>query len=249
MKLRIAVVAGLMAASGFAQAEVWHSARIGPSIGSYQQEFAFALRDPATGQILTDPNTGEPLADSGDVSELAYGAQIGFTAGVDSFFYDLGIEYQAVDSDENDLDRTDILLTLGYLIDETWSGFAGYRRGMQGSGVLDSSTFNEEGWFVGAGLRNIQVGPAYLGASLAYNFSEAQDFPLDGSDFDYGGLSIKFGASLISQPQHSLQLRYQEFSGDSSDTIDFDGDGTADITLDVDDLTETYIQLMYLYSF
>jgi hypothetical protein len=241
MKLKIAVAAGLVAVSGLAQAEVWHAARVGPSIGSYQQEFAFALRDIATGDTL--------IQGSGDVSELAYGAQLGFTAGIDSFFYDLGIEYQAVDSDEDDLDRTDILLTLGYLIDETWSGFAGYRRGMQGSGVLDNSTFNEEGWFVGAALRNIQIGAAYLGASLAYNFSEAQDFPLEGTDFDYGGLSIKVGLTPISRPQHSLQLRYQEFSGDSSDAVDTDGDGTPDVALDVQDLTERYIQLMYLYSF
>jgi hypothetical protein len=242
MRLAIAAAAGILgfANTAFADAMLL-SGRIGPTLGVYQQEFAFSLRDASTGEVLDLPECGGPCQASGDESELAYGLQTGLSALFGDFFLDAGIELLAVNSDA-DLDRTDLLFTAGYFIGQHWQAFAGYRMGMQGDGFFDDDTFSERGFFVGAGIGGMEVGDFMLGASLAYNFSEAQDFPQDGEKFDYGGLSFKLNGQLKSLPQHSLQLRVQRFTGDERTT-------EGGVTLDIEDLTESYVQLTYLYSF
>jgi len=243
MKLAVAAAAGLLCVSGAAQAQdVVFSPRIGPTIGSYQNDSSFRISDLS--------GTQSAVVESDDSWELAYGLQAGFSLAFSDFFGDVAIEYLAVDSDA-DLDRTDVLLTAGYLIGRHWSAFAGYRMGMQGDGAFDDETFKESGFFVGGGVGGIEAGPLLLGASLAYNFSQAEDFPFQGDEFDYQGVSLKGSLSLQSMPQHSLQLRFQRFTGDDQPgtPIDLDGDGLADATLDDIELTESYVQLTYVYAF
>ncbi|MEC9361582.1 MAG: hypothetical protein ACPHN2_03470 [Sinimarinibacterium flocculans] len=245
MKLKIAVAAGLLAVANTAMAEeMYFSARVGPTLGMYQQDATFVIADADTGDVIVE-------GQSDDSWETAYGAQVGASAAYGNFFGDIGIEFLAVDSDA-DLDRTDVLVSLGYLIGQHWSAFVGYRKGMQGDGFFDDDTFNESGFFLGAGIGGVEVGDFVVGSSLAYNFSEAKDFPFEGEEFDYEGISFKLSGSLKSMPQHSLQFRYQRFTGDSSDVqpVDVDGDGVPDGNLRLDvDLTESYMQLTYLYSF
>lgn len=245
MKLKIAMAAGLLVAANAAYAEeMYFSGRIGPTLGMYQQDATFSASDADTGELILS-------GASDDSWETAYGIQTGVSAAYGNFFGDLGVEFLAVDSDA-DLDRTDVLVSLGYLIGQHWSAFVGYRKGMQGDGFFDDDTFNESGFFLGAGIGGMELGDFVVGSSLAYNFSEAQDFPFDGEEFDYGGISFKLSGSLKSMPQHSLQFRYQRFTGDSSDVqpVDVDGDGVADGNLRLDvDLTESYMQLTYLYTF
>lgn len=243
MKFTHAAALGLFAFSGLAQAadDVAFSVRIGPTLGVYQSDASLVVTDIASGQSFA--------FESDDSFENAYGLQTGVSAAIGNFFGDVAVEYLAVDVD-GELDRTDMLLTAGYLFGNNWSGYAGYRRGMQGDGPFNDDTFSETGFFVGVGFAGVEMAGVLIGTSLAYNFSEAEDFPLEGKDFDYGGISLKFNGSLTSLPNHSLQLRYQRFNGDESNqAFDSDGDGTNDLLINELELTETYIQLTYLYSF
>jgi hypothetical protein len=250
MKAKMVLAAGLLVTANAAYAEeMLFKARVGPTLGVYQQEFSFSFRDPTTGAVLVDPDSGQELAASFDADEFAWGLQAGVGALYGDFFADLGVEFLAVDADDADLDRTDVLLTAGYFVGQYGQVFGGYRKGMQGSGFFDDDTFSEDGFFVGVGLGGMSMGELVVGASLAYNLSKAKDFPIDGQEFDYDGFSLKLSGQLKSMPQHSLQLRFQQFSGDSTTDLDFDGDAVADARLEVDDLTETYVQLTYFYSF
>ncbi|HEY1076628.1 MAG TPA: hypothetical protein VGE51_08050 [Fontimonas sp.] len=261
MKIALAAATGLLVMSNVALAsdpQLQFSARVGPSLGMYTQDSEFAFR-------LFD-NNGDELEGfttefNGD-TENSYGIQTGLSSAYGDFFTDLAIEYQMVDTDTDaKLDRTDILLSVGSLVGDHMSFFAGYRRGMQGDGAFNDDTFSESGLFVGTGVGGMSMGPIIAGASVAYNLSEAEDFPQRGSSFLYKGISVKLSASLASLPAHSLQLRYQRFTGDdtvsseladaSTTPVDIDEDGVADgfFQLDRVDLTETYIQLTYLYSF
>lgn len=255
MKLALAAAGGLLVMSNVALAsdpELLFSARVGPSIGLYAQDSAFQVR-----LFDTDGNevgTANPSFNGDD--ENSYGLQTGLSAAYGDFFVDLAIEYQMVDaSDDANLDRTDLLLSAGSLVGDHLSFFAGYRRGMQGDGAFNDDTFSESGLFVGAGVGGLSLGPVIVGTSVAYNLSEASDFPQDGSDFLYKGVSVKLSASLASMPAHSLQLRYQRFNGDGIANIlapvDDDGNGVPEgfVQFDRVELTETYIQLSYLYSF
>ncbi|MDP9141670.1 MAG: hypothetical protein M3O62_12860 [Pseudomonadota bacterium] len=261
MKLALAAATGLLVMSNAALAsdpQLQFSARVGPSLGMYAQdsELGFRLFD-ANGDELE----GFSTEFNGD-DEPSYGIQTGFSSAYGDFFTDIAIEYQMVDTDTNaELDRTDILVSAGSLVGDHLSFFAGYRRGMQGDGAFNDDTFSESGLFVGAGVGGMSMGPIIVGSSVAYNLSEAKDFPQEGSSFLYKGISVKLSASLASLPAHSLQLRYQRFNGDdtvssalaeaSTTPVDIDEDGVADgfFQLDRVELTETYIQLTYLYSF
>lgn len=236
----IALGAALVAGSAYAQDEsMYWAGRIGPMLGMYQGEAKITLTDLTTG-------AADNLSIDGDW-EPAYGLQTGISAGYGNFFADLGLEYQRIDFGGDSLDRTDILLSAGYLLNDLWSVFAGYRQGMQGDGVFNDDTLSERGFFIGAGVGGMQMGQLVVGASLAYNLSEVEDFPVEGADFDYPGISLKVSASLKDHPQHGFQLRYQRFSGD--DKLLFqDGQGQDIGRLDYE-LTESYVQLSYLYNF
>lgn len=249
----VAAAAGLLGVAGTAHAEGMNFvARVGPTLGMYQNDSSFTIVTTATADGGVN---GSNTFSSDDSWELAYGLQAGFNASISNFFGDVAIEYLAVDSDA-DLDRTDVLLTAGYLIGQHWSAFAGYRMGMQGDGAFDDETFKETGFFLGGGVGGIEMGSLLFGSSLAYNLSKAEDFPFPGDEFDYGGLSLKLSLSPKSMPQHSLQLRYQRFTGDESPNTlvavgDANGDGTNDTEFRVRDveLTESYVQLTYSYAF
>lgn len=242
MKLAVAAAAGLLCVSGAAQAQdVVFSPRIGPTLGMYQIDSTLTISDASSGEVLASGR-------SDDSWELSYGLQTGFSLAYWDFFGDVAIEYLKVESDAVD-QRTDVLLTLGYLIGRHWSAFAGYRRGMQGDSAFNDDNFSEAGGFLGAGVGGLEAGPLLLGASFAYNLSEVDDFLPQGK-FDYDGFSLKFSMSPASMPQHSLQLRYQRFTGDESNKpVDLDGDGTADVVIDNVELTESYVQATYSYAF
>ncbi|MEQ1439441.1 hypothetical protein AAG565_08760 [Fontimonas sp. SYSU GA230001] len=214
------------------------SARVGPTVGLYQVDSTATVTNLSTGESATGR--------SDDAWESAFGLQAGFGGGMGNFFGDIAIEYLDVNSDAVDK-RTDVLLTGGYLIGQHWSAFAGYRRGMQGDSAFNDDNFDESGFFVGAGIGGVEMGPVLFGASAAYNFSKVDNF-VPGEKFDYQGISLKVSAAPKSMPQHSLQLRYQRFNGDGSPNFDLDGDGVDDININFD-LTESYVQLTYAYAF
>lgn len=216
------------------------SGRIGPTIGTYKGEVAIRATDGANGAVLLNENF------EGD-EEFAYGLQTGLTAGYGKFFADLGIEWLQVDFRGEELDRTDAVLSIGYRVGAYGSLFTGVRKSTQGDGIFDDETFDEFGPFIGAGLGGMPAGPVLFGASVAYNFSQVDDFPSEGEELDYEGFSIKLSASPKSAPNHSVQLRFQQFDGDDSVSGDVTGDGVDD---DVEfELEETYLQLYYLYAF
>ncbi len=236
----IALGAALVAGSAYAQDDsMYWAGRIGPMVGMYQGEVSLKLTDLTTGESISEPFDGD--------WEPAYGLQAGISAGYGDFFADLGLEYQRIDFGGDSLDRTDILLSAGYLLNDLWSVFAGYRQGMQGDGVFNDDTLSERGFFIGAGVGGMEMGPMVMGASLAYNLSKVDDFPVDGADFDYPGISLKVSASLKAYPQHGFQLRYQRFNGD--DSLFFQNDVGQDIGRLDYELTESYVQLSYLYNF
>lgn len=247
----VKAVAGLaaLACTSVVQAEdLSFSARVGLAEGGYQNRSSVLLTELVTG---TEQQVQSPEDKSW---YFASGLQGGVTAVYGSAFADLALEYLNVFQSGTEKDRTDALLTLGYMLDNNWSVFAGYRRGMQGSGAFDDDTFSENGFFVGAGYGRMQLGAVILGTSVAYNFSKAKDFPQDGGDFDYRGVSVKFDLRPQAAPQHGVQLRYQRFSGDDRPglvgAIDLDGDGAPDpVRADYVKLTESYVQVSYTYSF
>ncbi|WP_370305685.1 hypothetical protein [Sinimarinibacterium flocculans] len=245
MKLKIAAAAGLVLGgmSAAQAAQPAYSFRLGLTEGGYQNDSFF------TG------NGSEQLIGSSSSDDswfFSYGVQTGFSMALGDFFGDVALEYYAPLVDSGSLDRTDVLATLGYLIGANWSVFAGYRQGMQGDGLMDDETFEESGFYVGFGYGGMQMGPIIVGTSLAYNFSDAE-IPDATDEFDYDGISLKVSISPKDAPQHSVQLRYQRFAGDLAFTpiplgIDSNEDGVEDF-LDGFDLTESYLQLTYAYSF
>jgi hypothetical protein len=258
MRIAVAVLAtGLLGVAGSSYAApVTFGARLGLTEGGYQNDSTYVFTE------LVSGNDQQFTVKSDNSWYFAYGLQTGFSAAWGDFFGDVAVEYYEVRNDarsiggnEFALDRTDILATAGYLIGRHWSAFGGYRRGMQGEGAFDDETFSESGFFVGGGWGGFEIGPLTLGTSLAYNFSKAEDFPFPGDDFDYGGLSLKFSLSPSAAPQHSIQLRYQRFTGDDSPRrellVDSDGDGVDDFPIRIDDveLTESYVQATYSYAF
>lgn len=204
------------------------SGRVGPAIGTYEGDVAIRLENVDSFSVDGD-------------KEFAYGLHTGISASHGQLFADLALEYMRVDYNDNSADRTDVMLSLGHRLGSHASLFAGYRFSTQGDGLFDDEFFKERGPFVGAGLGGVAAGPLLLGASLAFNLSEVQDFPDEGRDFDYDGFSLKLSASLIQMPQHTMQVRFQKFEGDDSIATDA---GRLDFELE-----ESYMQLIYLYSF
>lgn len=246
-----AFVGAALLAAGVAQAvDLGYSGRVGAMAGGYNGELSIRVTETEGGASQSGSLT------AGDEWKAAYGIPLGFTMAIDDFFVDLGLELMQVEFDGDDLKRTDILLTSGYFIGDRWSLFVGFRKGMQGDGFFDSETFDEQGFFVGGGVGGIEAGPLLLNASLAYNLSKVDDYP-PGQELDYDGLSLKFSGSLAGAPQHSLELRYQRFSGD--DALNFVGScgpgvlqnssQTADSCRLDFELTESYLQLSYIYRF
>ncbi len=263
MKLKIAVAAAGLAGvfAGGAHAEgmedVSFVARVGPVIGLYQNDSAINISVEQSSNPDQVPN-GTFLGSfpSDDSWESAVGLQAGISAGMGNFYGDFAIEYLKVDSDAVD-NRTDILLTAGYLFGDHWQGFAGYRMGMQGDSAFNDDLWDESGFFVGAGVGGLEVGALTLGLSGAYNFSKVDT---GGGDLDYDGISVKLSGSLTSFPQHSLQLRFQTFDLEdvTAITSDVDGDGVADDGTEDGqpdlfrvnaELSESYLMLSYIYTF
>lgn len=238
MKLFKAAAAGmLLCSAGVSQAaQPVFGVRLGLTEGGYQSKSAITVN-------------GDSVVQSNDSWFFSYGVQTGLSVAIASFFGDLAVEYYSPQVDNAELDRTDVLATLGYLIDEHWSVFAGYRDGSQGDGPFDDNTFQESGWYLGAGFGGMDMGSLVFGTSLAYNLSNAE-IPNAIGEFDYDGLSLKLSLSPKAAPQHSFQLRYQRFDGDGSKLFeDIDGDGTVDNTTVGVDLTESYLQFTYAYAF
>ncbi len=197
----------------------------------------------------TDGVSGAPLAAvAEDDSSGTYGAHTGLYVGVDDLFFDVALELlTGLESLGDDLDRTDVLATVGYFVGQNVSVFAGYRKGFQGDGFFDDEALDESGFYAGIGVRGFSVGDINMFASAAYNFSSVEGGSLNEStDIDYDGVSLKLGGAHSKWPSHSVQLRYQRFDGDDSVSEDLNLDGTPD-RIDAE-LTETYLQLLYSYA-
>lgn len=238
-------VGAMVFAAGAAQAvDLGYSGRAGVMLGGYQGDSTVRFTETVGGV-----STSASARAAGDW-EPAYGLPLGFSMAINEFFVDLGLELMQVTFDDDDLKRTDILLTGGYFIGDHWTGYVGFRKGMQGDSFFDDETFNEEGFFVGAAVGGIAAGPLMLGSSLAFNFSDVKDFPIEGENLGYDGFSLKVNGALASAPQHSLELRYQRFTGDDSVTFNGTGCFQAGDSCRIDyELTETYLQLSYIYRF
>ncbi|MES0872792.1 hypothetical protein [Sinimarinibacterium thermocellulolyticum] len=243
MNLRVAVAVMLLGGATTASAETLNfGLRLGLTQGGYQNDSSFVVTELASGQDQ------QFVVASNDSWFYSFGLQTGASVAVSNFFADLSVEYLDVQIDGGDFDRSDLLLTAGYLIGDHWSAFAGYRRGTQGDGVFDDKTFSESGFFVGAGYAGFELGPFMMGTSLAYNFSKAEDFPFPGDEFDYGGVSLKLAVNPKAAPQHTIQLRYQRFTGDDSPRRELESDGIP-VRVETVELTESYVQLSYAYAF
>jgi hypothetical protein len=251
MKLKIAVAAGLLAGTfsvGAQAQDMSFVARVAPTVGLYQLDSSATFTLEQSSNPDEVPNGTSVSGGSDDSWENAVGIQTGLSAAMGNFFGDIAIDYLKVDDDAVD-NRTDILLTVGYLIGDHWQAFGGYRRGMQGDSAFNDDTFDESGFFVGGGIGGIAMGSFVVGASAAYNFSKVD---AGADDLDYDGISLKVSGSLASMPQHSLQLRYQTFElEDVSETFadDFTGDGQLDTVRADIELSENFLTLSYVYSF
>lgn len=201
--------------------------RVGVVVGQYKGEF----------ELLGQSEGGD--------FELTYGLSGGVSAAVGNFIFDLGLELLRQDLPAEEVDRTDLLPSVSYLIGRHGVVFLGYRLAQQGDGPFNDDLLKENGFFVGAGLGGLPAGPLLLSPSAAYNLSEVEvnDDPDDVFDeFDYDGVSLKLGLALQRAPQHSVELRYQRFNGD----VDLSAPGLPSATAE---LTETYVQATYFYRF
>ncbi|HKY91292.1 MAG TPA: hypothetical protein VJM11_09645 [Nevskiaceae bacterium] len=235
--LAFVLVAGISSTAFAADSGLTFRGRVGPSVGTYSGAVDVTVRDADTGTVLLEFSDGSDR-------RFAGGLQLGMNAAVAGFSADLALDYMRLEFQDEDVDRTDVLLTLGYQFLRHFSIFGGYRRGWQGDEVFNDDIFEESGPFVGVGVGGMELGPLYLYLSAARNYSEVVDF-LGEEDFegdmDYNGVSLKATFVPIQAPRHSVQLRYQKFHGDRT----FSG---GDLEAEVD-LTERYLQLFYLYSF
>jgi hypothetical protein len=243
MSIRCVAGLALLACATTASAESMNfSFRLGLTQGGYQNDSSFTVTELASGQ------NEQFVFPSNDSWFYSLGWQAGVSVAVSNVFADLSVEYLDVQIDGGNFDRSDLLFTTGYLIGDHWSAFVGYRQGSQGDGMFDDDTFKESGFFVGLGYAGMEVGPFMMGTSIAYNFSEAEDFPFEGDKFDYGGVSLKVALNPKAAPQHTVQFRYQRFTGDDSPRRELDFEGTA-VRVDRVELTESYLQIGYSYAF
>jgi hypothetical protein len=251
----LAVAAGATSVPVFAM-DMGQGARFGAALGRYSGEASTRPFD-AGGNPFAIPC---PIPDGPPATECSakgvsatYGGELGYTLNLADFYADVGLNLLRTKSGGDNLWRTDLLFTVGYYITDNWSAFAGFRRGWQGDGVFNDDVFEETGPYVGFGYGGIPLGGwGTLNMSAAYNFDEVKNFPIDGEDLDYPGISLKFGMNFRNTP-HSLQLRLQRFSGDDSVAlIDADPqneipDGTTLGRFEYD-LEETWAVLSYVYT-
>lgn len=239
------LVAGLGATSlpAFAM-EMGQAARFGAAVGRYS----------AADRLRGFDNTGAPQSDelTFNTVKFTYGGEAGYTVTLGDFYADAGLNILRTKLGDEQLWRTDLLLTAGYYINDNWSVFAGFRRGWQGTDVFNSSRFWEAGPYVGFGLGGMQMGPHLVfNSSFAYNFDRVKGFFRDVAgtpgDFEYyyPGISAKFGLNLKGTP-HSLQLRLQRFGRGNTVPI-IDGSGNRLGRVDFN-FTETWAVLSYVFT-
>jgi hypothetical protein len=244
---KMLMATGLVAASlpTFAM-DVAQGARFGAGGGRYSGEANTRAFDgagnpaPINCAVLAPGSNQVAANECGSKSITGtYGGEVGYTINLADFYADVGLNMLRTKSGEEDLWRTDLLFTVGYYLNENWSLFAGFRRGWQGDGIFNDDVFEEIGPYVGLGFGGIPLGGwGTLNLSAAYNFDEVKNFPIDGEDLDYPGISLKFGMNFRNTP-HSIQLRLQRFEGDDS----ISGVGRVDY-----DLEETWAVLSYVFT-
>lgn len=171
---------------------------------------------------------------SNSSTEPTFGALAGYTVAFESFFADIGLEYQTITGDGDnsaDFDRTDVLVSVGAFLPKNFNASVGYRFGYQGDGPFDDGFYEETGPFVGVGFPSFGLGGNWtVNTSAAVNFTE-----LDlggGAEADFIGFSGRAAMSMKGSP-HTFGLRVQRFSDDEQGF----------------DLTETYAHLFYQISF
>lgn len=154
-----------------------------------------------------------------------FGLLGGTTVTLDRLFGDFSIEFEKyskqrdLDGDgaeDDDVFRSDSVLTLGAYLGDSWLVFLGARHATFGDGFFSDTGGNaEDGPFVGAGYSMKTNKKWALGASLAFNALtlKVNGQPVD--DVDLAGLSAKVQVNRLGSP-HSFFLRWQHFKGDSS---------------------------------
>ncbi len=223
--------------------DVAQGARFGAGGGRYSGEASTRLFD-GSGNPAVFP---VPCPDGSTSSECkgvsvtgTYGGELGYTLSLSDFYADVGLNMLRTKSEDQNLWRTDLLFTVGYYLTENWSLFGGFRRGWQGDGIFNDDVFQELGPYLGVGFGGIPLGGwGTLNVSAAYNFDKVKDFPVDGKDLDYPGVSLKLGMNFKNTP-HSLQLRLQRFSGDDSLAV---GPGRLEYELE-----ENWAVLSYVFT-
>lgn len=215
MMNKVAMGVALAVFAGSVSAQMAGIGRVGALGGVYDSEFE------------------APGVGSSDATEPTFGILAGYTVAWESFFADIGLEYQTITggSDSADFDRTDVLLSVGAFLPNDFNASVGYRFGFQGDGAFDDDFYEETGPFVGVGFPSFTLGSDWgVNTSAAVNFTE-----IDlggGAKADFLGFSGRAALSRKGSP-HTFGLRVQRFSDDEDDF----------------DLTETYAHLFYQLSF
>lgn len=226
--------------------EMGQATRLGASVGRYEGVGRVRGFDPS-GTPVTDEITNRTV-------RLTYGGELGYTITMADFYADLGLYALRVKFQDEQNWRTDLLATFGYYINDSWTVFAGFRRGWQGPHIFNDDTFKELGPYVGFGYGGIPLGGGWnMNTTAAYNFDKVKNFPgapagfhTEPSDFNYPGISLKLSVNKKGTP-HSLQLRLQRFSKGASDQIIDDSTGSSIGRVDFN-LTETWALLSYVFT-
>jgi hypothetical protein len=221
------------------------AARLGVGAGRYGINFRETGYD-TTGARVTDELGFKNV-------QATYGGEFGYTLTMSDFYTDAGLNMLRTKQGDDTTWRTDLLLTVGYYLNDNWSLFAGFRRGWQGDGVFKQDKFEEIGPYVGFGFGGIGLGNwGLLNTSFAYNFDRVKRLFASVPDtdrnksFNYPGLSLKLGLNFKGTP-HSLQLRVQRFGNSSSVGVIDDATGTPAGRIDFN-LTETWAVLSYVFT-
>lgn len=196
MLKKFLVGSALIMLSGQAVADVAGIGRAGFLAGYYDADFS----------------GGGQAADQSQTSMGVFG---GYTLAYQSFFADLGLEYQSTSNNDGaGFDRTDVLPSVGVFLPRGFNLQLGYRFGFQGEELFDDTIYKETGPFAGVGFPSFALGADYeLSPSVGFNLTEFDFGTFEG---DFLGISVRAAVSKPASP-HTFGVRIQRFQDRESD--------------------------------
>jgi len=182
--------------------------------------------------VDSDFSVGGSETSLANENERILGGMAGTSLSGERFFGDLSVEFMDIDT----FDVSELLGTVGFIVNPTWSAFAGVRLSWQGDGLFDDKFYKERGPFVGVSAFFPVSEQWAVGLSGSYNRSRF-DFAGAGKD-DGNGYSVK--AQLNRRGTgHSVGIRFRTFD------VETDIEGAPGKI----ELTEEYLTAYYQYSF